>query len=273
MIDKFDCKYFRYDEEKGMYCSKGYANCLTSCYESSLDLSDEDKAAKTAYYIFSGVIILRQKLEENILLLGFYLKTIRDKKLYRYLDCSSFSEFLGQPEISIRRSTAYSFIRIYELYSQRLNINPETIKQIGHGKLQIIEPVVERNPDYWINKALVLSRADLRREVNEELGKPEPEIKRAEPEVDMDIPNNYLDYVKNHGCIFHPERRVDRAHFPKTRAAGAPNDWVIPLCRECHQHYHDLGVISFFEAYRNQVMGYFYETINLLFEKLREKNK
>jgi len=272
MIDKFDCHFFRYNED-GMYCEQGYTDCSSDCYKTRLMLTDEDKKVKIAFSLYTGVLTLRDKLEENILLLGFFLKTIRDNKLYEYLNCDSFTEFLGSPEISIKRSTAYSFIKIYELYSQKLNINPETIKKIGHGKLKIIEPVVERDPKRWIESAVSLSRSDLIQLVREELGK--PELPPAEEEVSnmLDIPSNYLEYVENHGCIFHPNRKADKAHFPKTRGAGAPKDWVIPLCRECHQHYHDLGVVSFFETYRDKVIGYFYETIDLLFKKLKEKEK
>ena len=104
--------------------------------------------------------------------LGKLFKEFRDDKLYKELDCESFTEFIADPEISFSRSTVYSFIEIYEKYTLQLKVSQEYLLDIGHAKLRIINPVVEENPDEWLGKAKALSRSDLISEVREHQGIP-----------------------------------------------------------------------------------------------------
>ena len=61
------------------------------------------------------------------------------------------------------------------------------------------------------------------------------------PSSDPVPPSSYLEYVRNHFCVVCGKSPAEAAHFPKTTGAGAPDYWVIPLCRECHSEHAQHG--------------------------------
>ncbi len=77
---------------------------------------------------------------------------------------------------------------------------------------------------------------------------------------------SYVDYVKAQPCILCGIAPVDPAHFPKTRGAGAPDDWVIPLCREDHAIYHQ-DPVKWTRLYQDFWAAWFYGLIPLIWGK------
>lgn len=79
--------------------------------------------------------------------LGKSLKLVRDEELYTLLDFASFDEFINDPEIGLKRATAYLYIRIYEYYSLRLTIDEEELTQIPISRLMRLLPALKKMDD------------------------------------------------------------------------------------------------------------------------------
>jgi len=77
--------------------------------------------------------------------IGEKLKEIRDEKLYLHLGdggFDTFSDFLNNPEIGIRKSTAYVYIGIYEEYRLRLGMSEEDIVEVPINRLMRLRPQI-----------------------------------------------------------------------------------------------------------------------------------
>jgi hypothetical protein len=162
----------------------------------------------------------------NFLILGKLLKENRDLSLWK-TEYDSFESLLGDPQIGIKRSTAYGLIHIVELYLEKLGVPAERMLSIGNAKLLAIAPVVESDKDGWLAQAEQLSKSDLKLSIAEAGGKA---VSPPAP------PPRPLSGECVNGC----EGDVDRHHFPVGRVSSQdePGDWTIPLCRRCHTEYH-----------------------------------
>jgi len=180
----------------------------------------------------------RTGVNKNLWLLAQTLKEIRDKKIYKLLDCSSFNEFIASPEIGLSRSAVYALIRRFELYSVRLQIPEATLISIDHSKLDIIAPVVEKDPARWIGEAANLSSRDLINETRQEQGREEMKVLATPPEDGAvePAPSSYLAYVRKQACCACGRSGAVYAHFPRHERPGGK--FGIPLCHECHDRYH-----------------------------------
>lgn len=114
---------------------------------------------------------LKRTVGGSLFAIGALLKEVRDKKLYEE-QYDSFNEFLGDPELSFRRSTAYKAITVYEVYqSSKLDISG-----IDHDKLYLLAENVRKEPDKikeFIADAKYLSRSDLRKKYGKQVKKPD----------------------------------------------------------------------------------------------------
>lgn len=240
--------------------------------------SDKEALAKAAHNTFEIIKTLKGNLAMDYLALGFHLKVARDEKHYVVLGHESFDSYLGDPDIAFSRSWAFDVIRLYEVYVLRLKREEGELTTIGPAKLLMVakddpsgQPLVTKDPDEWMGLARSLSRSDLKDEVDAALGKVKPE-KAEEAKVDQTIPwtpdgSYYHDLVKRHDCIVcgaksTKERPTDPAHFPVTKAAGGEKvkDWVIPLCRKCHDEYH-ADPVKWTRTYQHKWAGWFYSII------------
>ena len=115
------------------------------------------------------VIQLKNAIGQQIIVLGGLLWEIKDNRLWdgHY---ESFESFLGDPEISFARSTAFRAIKIYQIYVLKFNIKDQ-VEEIETEKLYRITPIIrdlqEDIPSdmdkvfEWVEKAKTLSRSDL----------------------------------------------------------------------------------------------------------------
>ena len=210
-----------------------------------ITLIKDTKPSRKAFNNFRDIVHHKFEAALRMIELGKLFKENRDQKMYKQFGCKSFTEFLAMPEIGFQRSTVYAFIHIHELYVDKLGREPIELCNIGMYKLQQINPVVEGDPDEWLSKAEVLSPKDLINCVREHQGKepmPEP------PQVAHGHSN----------CILHPDRESVQAHFPITIKAGGK--FTIPLCPECHDELHHMGVDSWFSVYKRP-LGVYLETL------------
>jgi hypothetical protein len=74
-------------------------------------------------------------------------------------------------------------------------------------------------------------------------------------------PSPYLRFVEGQPCIICGKKDVEKAHWPRTQGAGAPEHWVIPLCRECHAEMHNAGVWTWSERYADKLGHYFFDIL------------
>jgi len=208
------------------------------------------------------------------------------------LDCQTFEEYLGTLAPEGTRTWLYKLMRSYELYVKRLALSQEALIEIGPSKLDIIAPAIlkielkkETEPDKydgivildWLDKAKTLSKIDLINEVRQYQGKqelgnpPTPEEFRQDNSPFMETSGmagllTYLDYVKAQPCIVCGANPTDKMHFPKTRGAGAPENWIIPCCRKCHVEYHT-NPLKWMHDNQDKWAGYFYGLILKIWEK------
>jgi len=225
------------------------------------------EGADLAHELYLEIIKKKELIAQNFLSLGKIFKVIRDMKLYKLLDYNSFGEFLGAPEIGFSYSSVRKYIYIHELYIERLKIDPACLKAVPLRRLQMINPVVEQNPEEWIHKAEQLSESDLINEVNVARGKPETQAEKKEkPESNPEDYGSYLKFVENSSCLTCGTRDpIQKAHIPKTLATGAPEWWVVPLCIECHAEYHQ-DPKEFIWHYREKIFNYFYSLISFAYK-------
>ena len=114
---------------------------------------------------------------------GRLLKVLRDEKLYLHLGYEGWLDFINSGEVTIRQSTIYAYISIYEMYVMKYGFPPVSLAKIPWDKLHMALPAVRKSKDKdeveeWIEKARVLSRSDLAIE----LGEVEP-LKRSNTRI------------------------------------------------------------------------------------------
>lgn len=115
-------------------------------------------------------IAFKRFIEVQWLELAGQLKEIRDQALYRGR-WESFEDFLNDPEMAMDKSTASKMITIHERFILEYKIQPQKIANVGGwSKVAELLPVVKNkeSAEEWLDKATVLSQADLRKEVKGE---------------------------------------------------------------------------------------------------------
>lgn len=106
-----------------------------------------------AFDVWRKLIMAKQANEALFIVQGKLLKEIRDKKLYKVLDYSNFTQFINSEEISFSREKAYMYIRIYEYFIETLEINPEKVAQMSIARLGMMLPYLKKlNKDEAIEK-------------------------------------------------------------------------------------------------------------------------
>lgn len=228
-----------------------------------------------AHVNYMGILAAKERVGKNFLILGRLLKKNRDEKHFVELGYDTFEDFLGAPEVSLSRSMVFDLIRAVEIFLDGLGRPLNELAAIGISKLSAIakedpsgSPVVYQDPDEWIGKAQALSRSDLNEEVWEITGR--PPVRRSDAPRSTDLKpigpgEDYVDYVRDSPCCVcgKPSTEAGKsnaAHFPVTRGAGAPKDWVIPLCGECHHEQHQ-DPVKFMVTYQAKWAAWFYYLI------------
>lgn len=239
-----------------------------------IDESIDQEALDRAIMIHNEILVRKVEVAKNMFELGRLFKEMRDNKLYLPHGYSTFEEYIGVPELGLKRSTVYSLIQKYELYVQKLDISINLLYQIGHAKLQIINPVVQNDPSEWIYRAKELSRSDLKNEVRLAQGKPPLEIKKEIREIYPFSFEHYKEFVINSPCCAcgHPPKS-EPAHFPKSKGAGGRDTDIIPLCHQCHIGGYHQDSYDFVYMNRDNIFKYFFDTILLAYEIIKRVKK
>lgn len=229
-----------------------------------------------AFDNYTGILEAKAIVGKGFLHMGRLLKENRDKKFYAPLGYDTFEDFIGSPEVAMSRSMVFDLIRAVEVFIDKLGRPPDELAQVGISKLSAIVPVVEKDPEEWLSKAKELSRSDLQDEVHEVTGT--PVVRRSDTPRSTDWRaispgQTYLDYVRDVPCCIcgtHATEgaKTHAAHFPLSRGAGAPADWVIPMCGTCHAEHHK-DPVKFLTTYQRQWAAWFFRTLKMFDDTLK----
>jgi hypothetical protein len=105
---------------------------------------------KIAFNIYNDLQVAIKQQAKLFLIIGRLLRDIRDKELFKYLGeggYDTFIHFLNNPEIGLRQSTAYLYIRIYEYYVERLRLSEEEVLEIPINRLMRLLPALKTKND------------------------------------------------------------------------------------------------------------------------------
>lgn len=114
--------------------------------------------AYNLYQELQGCVKEQAKL---FLKIGYLLKQIRDEKLYLSLGdggFDTFGEFLENPEIGIKPSTSYAYIRVYEFYIEKYGFTVDELGSGNFGRLQTLLPTLKKSTSDGATKEEVLQQ-------------------------------------------------------------------------------------------------------------------
>lgn len=138
--------------------------------------------------VHRAIVEARRLGDGYFLELGRLLVEFFDREGWRVCGCESKEEYLRQPEVSIRRRTAFRLERI----TRGIVLNEavpavardrDRLAAVGLAKLDIVAGPIAQDPgqaERWMNEAEALSADDLTRCVRAAGG-------RVEPDLDPDV--------------------------------------------------------------------------------------
>lgn len=130
--------------------------------------SDED----LTFDVFKKLVLARKTQDVVFLAIGKMLRIVKDRQLYKRLDFETFEQFLASEEISFSREKAYMMMRIYEHYSEFLQLSEDVIKDFPIVRLSLMLPVLKKMPNKEdqikeLERVKSLRHSDFVREVKE----------------------------------------------------------------------------------------------------------
>ena len=136
------------------------------------------------------------RMQENFVAFGELLSHIKRTGLFKYKGYKNFKEFI-EKEYNLASSFASKLIDSYELYMEELDVDEQSMKEIGFDRLNMIKPFVKDTElgvaEFWIEEAKLLPTPELREKVKEE------KDRHKKPESNKDI------FIKQHlekMCVF-----------------------------------------------------------------------
>lgn len=121
------------------------------------------KPIEIAQENYNSIVELKQTIGATCFLMGKLLTENKRNGLYKLLGHNTFESFLGTPEISFHRTTAYKHMKIYSEFIEYYKLSQKDLQDIDLDKLYLILPIIDKNNiQDWLEKARTLSRSDLR---------------------------------------------------------------------------------------------------------------
>ena len=109
------------------------------------------------------IVEIKQGIHRDFLSLAVCLKKVKLKEYYLELGFDSFEEYCMQPEVDLTANRCNKLIRIYDRWIEDYGYSVKEIEGIDTEKLDIAQSqATEENQEEWLEKAKLLSRADLK---------------------------------------------------------------------------------------------------------------
>jgi hypothetical protein len=154
-----------------------------------LDSPQAAQLGEQAYRLHRKIVGLRNEADEVFVEIGQLLLQVKEQKLYRVLGFDTFDEYVASPELRLQHTQVYLLLRtVRELYPALKDTGDPTyggrtcpmtyrdLVEIGLDKADIIRKIVLTAPEEegaeWVEKAKLLTKLDLRREVRAARGGP-----------------------------------------------------------------------------------------------------
>lgn len=137
--------------------------------------------------VFAAVHNLKKKLEENFVALGQLFSLIKRKKMFQAKGFDNFKDFV-ETEYNINSTLAGKLCSVYEVFTEELDMDDVTMKQLGFDRLSIIKPYVTSGypeADEWIQKAENMPVGELKKHIKE--------LKEKDKEQNKDIKDVLID--------------------------------------------------------------------------------
>lgn len=134
---------------------------------SILQINEMAKENPIAYC--EKTIEVKNFLERQWIEFCSHLKEIRDKEMYKGR-WDSFEDFLADPGMDMDKGTASRMITIHEKFILEYKVEPNKLAEVGGwSKVAELLPVItdKASAEEWLKNASVLSKSDLRKEVQE----------------------------------------------------------------------------------------------------------
>jgi len=136
------------------------------------------------------------RLQDSFVAFGELLSHIKRAGVYKVKGYKTFKEFI-EKEYNLASSFASKLIDTYELFMEEMDLDEESLKEIGFDRLNMIKPHVKDSEigiaESWIEDAKELSTPELRDKIKEE------KERNKKPESMKDI------FIKQHlekMCVF-----------------------------------------------------------------------
>jgi len=121
------------------------------------------------------ILEAHRQAEDRLLMLGALLRAMHDTEAYRDLGYESFTEYVAQPELGMRKSWAYALTQAAELV-QATGLNPRDVSgvevtklaMVSRQALQALEVGDREAAVALVEEAKVLSRSDLRARLHDD---------------------------------------------------------------------------------------------------------
>jgi len=115
-------------------------------------------SSKHAWNLFESLQLAIQKHLELFLVIGQFLNEINDQKLYKDLGeggYDTFEQFVQNPEVGLRHSTARLYMRIYSYYIEQLKLPQADVTKIPLNRLMRLLPSLKKMEDDEARKVIV----------------------------------------------------------------------------------------------------------------------
>ncbi|MDP8231574.1 MAG: hypothetical protein P9L91_02775 [Candidatus Zophobacter franzmannii] len=125
----------------------------------------------TPHEKFEAVANLKKQLENTYMMLGQVLSDIKRKGSFKLKGHKTFKEFI-EAEYNMSSAAATKLINNYELFVEELDLDEETVKEIGHDRMNMVKSFVDKAENYaekeeWLETAQTLNAADLKDKIKE----------------------------------------------------------------------------------------------------------
>ncbi|OQY39889.1 MAG: hypothetical protein B6226_00935 [Candidatus Cloacimonetes bacterium 4572_65] len=146
---------------------------------------------------FKAIATLKNRLEEDFVALGELLSEIKRMRTFKIKGYLNFKEFI-ETEYNMSNSLASKLIGIFDVYIKDLNMDSETVKDIGMDRLSLIKPLIKdaayEVQEEWVKQAEELSHQDLKEKIKV-IRDAEKESSRTLKDV---LVEQYLDNMKGY---------------------------------------------------------------------------